>query len=87
MNHELKTLPLYYQQIHTGKKRFELRKNDRDFRIDDVLVLKRWHPVEGYADQGVYPPIVCVVTSILREFDGLVPGYCILSFYVKGENQ
>jgi hypothetical protein len=40
--HELKTLPLYFNEIVCGRKRFEVRKDDRGFHVGDTLVLREW---------------------------------------------
>jgi hypothetical protein len=40
--HELKIIPHYFEKVLSGEKTFELRKNDRDFQVDDVLILKEW---------------------------------------------
>jgi hypothetical protein len=42
MLHELKTLPSFYEPILHGLKRFEIRKNDRNFEVGDFLLLKEW---------------------------------------------
>lgn len=42
--HELKTWPTYFQEIHIGRKNFEVRKNDRQYRQFDVLQLREWDP-------------------------------------------
>ena len=39
MIHELKIKPKFFQDIINGIKNFEIRKNDRKFRVDDTLVL------------------------------------------------
>ena len=31
--------PNYFEQISSDKKKFELRKNDRDYKTDDILIL------------------------------------------------
>jgi hypothetical protein len=38
--HELKIIKEYFIHVKSGLKTFELRKNDRDFIIGDVVVLK-----------------------------------------------
>ena len=43
MVHELKTTDEYFNQVYLQKKKFEVRKNDRDFKIDDILVLKEYN--------------------------------------------
>ena len=35
VNHELKILPEYYKEVLAGKKKFEIRKNDRNFKTED----------------------------------------------------
>jgi hypothetical protein len=40
--HELKTWPEYFEMIFTGKKTFEVRKNDRGFQVGDILHLREY---------------------------------------------
>jgi hypothetical protein len=42
--HELKTWPEFFRAIREGRKRHEVRANDRDFRVGDVLVLREYEP-------------------------------------------
>ena len=42
--HELKTWPEYFEQVLMGKKKFEVRKHDRDYKVGDTLILKEWNP-------------------------------------------
>ena len=42
--HELKTWPEFFTETRSGRKKFELRRNDRDFRVGDQLLLKEWDP-------------------------------------------
>lgn len=42
--HELKTWLGFYDHIATHEKTFEIRPDDRDFQIGDVLVLYEWDP-------------------------------------------
>lgn len=40
MVHELKTWNEYFEAVFMGHKTFEVRKNDRDFKKGDTLILK-----------------------------------------------
>ena len=75
--HNLKTIPPYFEQVRFGIKTFELRKDDREFCVDDLL-----HLME-YKDNAFTGEAVTVeITHILRDAPqfGLMPGYCIISF-------
>jgi len=40
--HTLKIDPDYWEDIANGKKTFEVRVNDRDYRVGDNLVLRKF---------------------------------------------
>ncbi len=42
--HELKTWSEYFNEIFLGHKQFEVRKNDRNFKKGDMLILNEWSP-------------------------------------------
>jgi hypothetical protein len=44
VKHRLKTWPEYLKAVLSGKKTFEIRKNDRDFRVNDLLLLQEYNP-------------------------------------------
>lgn len=47
--HELKCWHEYYEAIFHNKKRFEYRRNDRDFKVGDKLQLREWdHNTDSY---------------------------------------
>lgn len=42
--HDVKIWPDFYARAETGDKTFELRKNDRDYRVGDIVRLHEWKP-------------------------------------------
>ncbi|MFK4936746.1 DUF3850 domain-containing protein [Lactococcus garvieae] len=40
--HELKLDVKYFEDVKSGKKNFEMRNNDRDFQVGDILELKAY---------------------------------------------
>lgn len=62
--HELKTWPVFYKSIIDGTKTFEVRKNDRDFQLGDVLLLREYDPD---AEQYTGAKTERVITYILGD--------------------
>lgn len=73
MIHELKILPEYFNQVISGNKNWELRKNDRGFKVGDLIVIKEW--VERYTGRSS----LGTIKFILENYTGIENGYCILS--------
>lgn len=42
--HDLKVWPEYFEAIAAGRKPFEIRKNDRDYQVGDILNLREYSP-------------------------------------------
>ncbi len=40
--HRLKTWPAYFADIRAKIKNFEIRENDRDYKVGDVLILQEY---------------------------------------------
>lgn len=71
--HEVKTSPTFFQAAMSGKKRFELRKNDRGYHVGDTLIQKEFKD-NAYTGYELTQEIVYV----LEDFTGLEEGFCIL---------
>lgn len=73
--HELKTWTSYYAAVESGKKTFEVRLNDRDFRVGDVLRLREWS-----VESGDYTGRECwrTVTYVLTASEFCKEGFAIL---------
>jgi hypothetical protein len=42
--HNLKTWPEYFKLVKNDIKKYEFRKNDRNFEVGDLLVLEEFNP-------------------------------------------
>lgn len=80
--HELKIGPMFFNAVSSGNKKAEFRKNDRDFKCGDFLLLRAW--------EGKYtgPKVLVAITHILP-VENLIPGsgcWAVLSFRHIDEN-
>lgn len=50
--HELKIWPPHFEHLLDGRKRFEVRKNDRRFAVGDVIKFREYVPKEHAAKHG-----------------------------------
>lgn len=69
--HDLKTLPEFFRAVISGKKRFEIRKDDRGFMLGDTLLL---HEFDGTHFTG--QTVRCLVTY--RTTYEQKPGFVVL---------
>jgi hypothetical protein len=78
--HCLKCWPEYFAAIDNGDKTFELRKDDRDYRVGDYLQLYEWHPcTEQYTGKTMLLEVTYVLTA--SQF-GLAPGHACMAIKV-----
>lgn len=78
MIHELKTWPEYFEEVFMGHKPFEVRKNDRDFRVGDTLILKEFEAGStnyGYTGREMARTVTYVLQG--GQF-GIEDGYCVM---------
>lgn len=76
--HILKTLAPFYDAVADGSKTFELRKNDRGFKVGDTLQLERWCEPGPLRDPDA-PRLTKTVTYVLLGGQyGLDKDFCAL---------
>lgn len=80
MEHRLKIQSKYYEAIRQGKKTFEVRKDDRFFREDDILLLEETVTPFGCGYTGREMKVK--ITYILRNCEYVKDGYCILGIKI-----
>ena len=79
MRHALKTWPAPFEAVVDGRKRFELRVDDRPFRVDDTLLLQEWDPTTAeYTGRNCAVRVLYILASGF----GLPEGYVCMSIEV-----
>jgi hypothetical protein len=74
-HHHLKTWPEYFQPVIDKRKRFEIRRDDRDFGVGDSLTLEEWDPrTKSYTGREAFREIVYIAKGVF----GLPPDCCVL---------
>lgn len=79
MIHKLKIEPQYFRQVISGKKKFEIRFNDRNYAVGDSLSLCEYNPVTGRFSGN---SALASVTSICDDIRFVKPGYVVMSIDV-----
>lgn len=77
-HHDLKTIQPHFNHVWNNLKTFEIRKEDRNFKVGDLIRLHEYDPQsKTYSNRQA----TRIITHILRDDSefGLMPGYCILS--------
>ncbi|OVF01056.1 hypothetical protein CAV53_02900 [Streptococcus mutans] len=71
--HKIKLSHCFFDDVASGRKNFELRKNDRHYQVGDCLCL-----CEVKEKRLTGHKLMVAVTYKLQDFTGLSDGYCIL---------
>ena len=83
--HELKILEIYFVAVISGLKNFEIRKNDRNFHVGDVLVLKEYNSESNrYSGRKVIKQVKYIFNG---PGYGIEDGYCVLALGELAEEQ
>ncbi len=70
---ELKITPEYFEAQRSGVKNFEIRRNDRGYRVDDVLWLKEYDPEKKQYTGNTLKRKITYITSYKQQ-----EGYVVL---------
>ena len=85
-SHDLKSWPQFFRPIANRVRTHELRRNDRDFRVGDVVLLREWDPETERYTGARCEVVVSSITSqevpCAASDEGLRPDFCILSVRV-----
>ncbi|MFY8187526.1 MAG: DUF3850 domain-containing protein [Flavobacterium sp.] len=73
--HHLKVWPEFFRELVLGIKKVEIRRNDRNFKERDILVLQEWNPnskkFTGFT-------VVRKIDHLMSNLPGLEQGYVVL---------
>lgn len=72
--HEITLAAMYFDDVCSGRKSFELRKNDRDYKVGDILEM-----MEFKYGKSTGRMVRVLVTYMLEEYTGIEDGYCIMA--------
>lgn len=76
--HELKILPKYFKAQKDGIKNFEIRKNDRDYKVGDGIYLREYDPTDKkYTGRRILVKVTYITDYKQRE------GYVVLGTNVN----
>lgn len=78
--HYIPLAAMYYDDVESGAKTFELRKRDRCYQIGDTLIM--YEVKNGGTTERT---ITAEITYMLENYTGLADGYCILGIKVMRE--
>lgn len=74
--HELKTWPDAFDAMHDGRKLFEFRKHDRDYRVGDQILSRRFDPdVKDYT--GEVDKFEITFMLVAGQY-GVPDGFCVM---------
>jgi Domain of unknown function (DUF3850) len=81
--HFLETVQPFFDDILSGSKPFDLRKNDRDFEVGDILFLSEFSLEFGHTDRWILAKVTYVLSPGIHSSNfGLQDGYVILGIVV-----
>lgn len=75
MIHALKQLPEYFADVLSGRKSFEVRKNDRPYKEGDLLALNEYDPENSYTGRSC----LVYIDYILNDSEYCKDGYVVMS--------
>lgn len=82
--HRLKTIDPYFDEVRQGVKNFEVRLNDRDFKVGDEVHLLEYDPkTSEYSGREVRVEI----TYILKNYEAIKPGYVVFGFIIRQQTE
>lgn len=76
---------MYFREVESGNKKFELRKNDRNFTVGDYVVLREWN-FSSYTGRAILAKITYILSIkelIKTKEEWVIFSITSLSFYQR----
>lgn len=73
--HKIKILPEYFNSVLNGQKRFEIRNNDRNYQVGDVVTLEEYNADKRYYTGRVYRCEITYITNFMQKENYIVFGF------------
>jgi hypothetical protein len=73
--HHLKTIQPWFDYALSGRKTFEVRKNDRDFTVGDIIILHEYDPHRP-SEREIGMSVKVILDH--EDVKGIQPGYCVM---------
>src|SRR5690348_10952984 len=83
--HRVKCWSKYFAKLKSGEKTFEVRKNDRDYKVGDTLIQEEWLPdTEEYTGDSLEFEITYILYG--GQF-GIDADSCVMSISRQQEQE
>lgn len=79
--HQIKVGTTFFEDIVSGKKNFTIRKNDRGYKVGDIL-----EKLEFADGRNTGRSVRLLVNYMLEDFTGIEDGYCVMGTTLMNEN-
>jgi len=75
MDHKIKAWPEYFKPVKAGIKNFEVRENDRNYAVGDILIIDEYDP-----ETNTYTGDSCTrkITYILQNDSFVSAGFVVM---------
>lgn len=84
MTHALKIVSPHFEKVRDGVKDFEVRFDDRDYLVGDLLILQEhYYKAPGGKLAPTGEQVERKIKHILRKVKGLMSGYIVLGLEGK----
>lgn len=89
--HDLKCWPEFFAAIQRGDKTFDVRKNDRNFQLFDLLRLQEYQPgsgepctddLTGYTGRVAIVHVTYILHGAKDSPTGLPEGVCVMAIKI-----